>query len=449
MSADLLTDRRTGLLTDVHRQPRDPRMPAGWVSYSAHVARADRWAPWRPDGFGFGASLGDEDAARAAAIGEAVERYCGNAIPDGLTRASWHDLVTAGEDALDPETLALYSTRQYRLPGFPFVPFTRDLTVAWVPGTDLMTGGELWVPASLAYLDFHYGPRAAEPATHSLIYSGIATGIDREHAQRTAVQELIERDACTIWWASGTPARRLDDGGRVVGRLGAPGAGGPVDVRLLHVPSEFDVPVVAAFLQDTAAGHVAFGSACRADPATAAAKAMAEAFGLLQLTRQLDEPGSGVWRAVTSGEIERHVFLPHRPDRRYRELAGSDYRALADLPSVAQLYLDPRMQGAPLQRLRTGPTVPLDALAGARPADHVAQLGRHGIRTVGVDLTTKDVAAAGLVVVRVVCAGLVGNAPPAFPLRGGERLYRIPHQLGWTDRPLVEDDLVTDPIPLA
>jgi ribosomal protein S12 methylthiotransferase accessory factor len=456
---DLLTDSRTGLLTEVHRQPRDPRMPAGWVSSSAQVARADRWASWRPDGFGFGASLGDEQAARAAAVGEAVERYCGNAVPDDLRHATWHELTAAGEDALDPTSLALYSPRQHAQPGFPFVPFTRDLRVAWVPGSDLRTDEAVWVPATLAYLDYRHGSRAGEPPVHSLVYSGIATGADRVSAQRSALEELLERDACTIWWASGAPARLVDDGDLVVGRLGQPGQGSQPQVRLLHIPSELGVPVVAAFLEaphpDGPAGHrhLAFGAACRADPAAAAAKALTEALGLLQLTRQLDDPTSDVWRAVEAGEIERHVFLPHRPDRSYRRLAGEDYRELTDLPPIAQLYLDPAMQSAPLDRLRPTDAVRLDALSAAVPGEHLEgylePLAARGIRVVSVDLTTPDVAAAGLTVVRVIAPGLVGNAPPAFPLRGGRRLYTVPAALGWASGELDEDDLVRHPLPLA
>jgi ribosomal protein S12 methylthiotransferase accessory factor len=456
MSPDRLIDARTGLLTDVRRLPRDPRMPACWVSYSAHVARADRWAPWRPDAFGFGASLGDEQAARAAAIGEAVERYCGNAVPEALAQASWRELDAAGEDALDPASLALYSQRQYAQPGFPFVPFTRDLRVAWVPGTDLATGGDVWVPATLAYLDYRYGPRSAEPPVHSLAYSGIAAGPDLISAQRSAIEELLERDACAIWWASGAPAQLIDDDGLVTGRLGPPGDGGEPAVRLLRVPSDLGVPVAAAFLEEPGPdGHryLAFGAACRADPAAAAAKALTEALGLLQLTRQLDDPRSGLWRAVALGEIEEHVFFPYQADRRYRELAGDGYRKLADLPPVAQLYLDSRMQGTPLDRLRPRDRVGLDTLPAADPGSHlegyVGSLGERGIRTVAVELTTPDVAAAGLVVVRVVAAGLVGNAPPAFPLHGGRRLYTVPAALGWVPRELDEGSLVTDPIPLA
>ncbi|GAA1829430.1 hypothetical protein GCM10009836_04130 [Pseudonocardia ailaonensis] len=420
------------------------------MSYGALVGRTDRFAAWRADATGFGASLGDEYTARAAAIGEAVERYCGNAVPDVLHHSSYDELVRAGRAALDPAALALYSARQHALAGFPFVPFTRDLRVGWVPGTDLHGGGQVWVPASLAYLDYVHGARAAEPPTHSPMYSGIAAGTDRARAERSALEELLERDATGIWWASGAPAAGLDDGGRVTGALGRPAGDVPLRVHLTAVPSAFDVPVVAALVEQEG-GYLGFGTACRADPAAAGSKALVEALGLLRHARDLADPGSLAWAAVASGTIEAHAYLPFRADRRHLDDAGPHYRALTDLPAVAQLYLDPRMQGAPLDRLRPAATRSVEDLPVVPDprAEYLRRLAAAGVRVVSVDLTTPDVAAAGWCVVRVVAAGLVGNGPPAFPLRGSARLYEVPARLGWPDPPRDEDDLVAHPLPLA
>ncbi|KPM54167.1 bacteriocin biosynthesis protein SagD [Frankia sp. R43] len=456
MNGEPLVDARLGLLTGVVDQPPPPGMPSGWLGRSARVARADRFAWWRADGFGFGATLGDPRRARAAAIGEAVERYCGNAVPTDLPTASWDALTARGVQAVDPNDLALYSDRQYSTRGFPFVPFARELEVAWVPGTDLAAGGPVLVPASLVYLDYFHGPHRAEPPTHALMYSGIAAGTSRGAAETAALEELFERDATTIWWASGAPARTVLDDGRVTGQLGRPDPNHPLTVRLLAVPSEFGVPVLAAFLADEAAGVVAFGSACRADPSTAAVKALVEALQLLTLTRQLATPDSDVWRAVAAGDIEDHVFLPFRADRRYGASVSEDYRELVDLPAVAQLYLDPDVQRGALGRLCPDEAVRLDdlpraggpSLDGTRAA-YLERLHRRGLRAVSIDLTTPDVARTGLHVVRVVVPGLVGNGPPAYPLRGGRRLYDVPAALGWSSRPLTEDDLVRHPLPLA
>ncbi|MEU1876993.1 YcaO-like family protein [Streptosporangium sp. NPDC020072] len=441
---DLLVDSRTGVLTALEPQPRRPGLPRWWTGYGAAVADTRRFAPWTADRHGFGATVGDPSHARAAALGEAVERYCGNAVPSGLTVSSWRDLTEA---ALDPETIPLYSAAQYREPGFPFVPFTRDLPVAWTPARDMRDGSRVLVPASLVWLDYFHGPRAAEPPTHALPYSGIATGRGREHAERAALEELFERDATTIWWSSGAACEAVADPETVTAALGD-GRQEP-RVRLLAVPSPFGVPVMAAFLEDLAGGIVAFGSACRATPREAAAKALVEAFGLYSLTLQLADPRGAVWQAVAAGVLEEHVFRPYRADRSYRDAFRPDYRDLTDLPAVAQLYLDPRMQGEPLARLRAAPGPHLDDLPPADAASYLDRLAGAGLTAYSVDLTTPDVAATGLCVVRVLVPGLVGNAPPAFPLRGGGRLYEVPEKLGLTSRVLDEDDLFPHPLPLA
>lgn len=456
MTVEDLVDSRLGLLTSVVDQPPAAGMPAGWLGRSARVARADRFAGWRADGFGFGATLGDAGRARGAAIGEAVERYCGNAMPAVLPMASWDALRARGVAATDPLEFALYSDRQYATAGFPFVCFTRDLEVAWVSGTDLVSGADVLVPASLVYLDYFHGPHRAEPPVNALMYSGIAAGASRVDAETAALEELFERDATTIWWASGATARAVADGGVVTGQLGRPYRDHPLTVRLLAIPSPVEVPVLGAFLADEADRVIAFGSACRADPSAAAVKALVEALQLLTLTRQLADPDSDVWRAVAEGDIERHVFLPFRGDRCYGASVSADYRELVDLPAVAQLYLDPAIQRGALGRLCPQTSIALDAIPPVEaPTSHTARaaylerLRAVGLRVVAVDLTTPDVARAGLHVVRVVVPGLVGNGPPAYPLRGGRRLYDVPVSMGWSTALLTEDDLVCQPLPLA
>lgn len=444
---DLLVDARTGVLTALAPQARRPGLPRFWTGQGSAVADTRRFADWTADRHGFGASLGDPARARGAALGEAVERYCGNAVPDDLPIASWRRLAAP---ALDPETIPLYSAAQYAEPGFPFVPLTRDLEIAWTPATNLVTGEPVLVPASMAWLDYFHGPRAGEPATHSLLYSGIAAGPSRRRAEQAALEELFERDATTIWWASGGPAEAVSDPEQVTAALG--GDGPPV--RLLAIPSPFGVPVMAAFLEDHHAGIVAFGSACRATPREAATKALVEAYGLYSLTLQLADPDGEVWRAVATGALEPHVFRPFRADRSYRDAFRPDYRDLTDLPAIAQLYLDPRMQGAPLDRLRADPEPhpALSALSDLLSADrdgYVELLAEAGLTAYSVDLTTSDIAATGLSVVRVLVPGLVGNAPPAFPLRGAARLYETPRLLGLADRVLTEADLFPHPLPLA
>ena len=128
---------------------------------------------------------------------------------------------------------------------------------------------------------------------------------------------------------------------------------------------------------------------------------------------------------------------------------------MADLTAQAQLWLDPRIHDHHLDRLKNpqpSPTVRIDKLD--RPesdqlCSYVEKIVRHGLRALAVDLTTPDVRSAGLHVARIVVPGLYGNAPPAFPLFGGERLYNEPYRLGLVPWPLQENDLIRRPLPYA
>ncbi|WP_322752535.1 hypothetical protein [Frankia sp. Cas3] len=74
-------------------------------------------------------------------------------------------------------------------------------------------------------------------------------------------------------------------------------------------------------------------------------------------------------------------------------------------------------------------------------------LAKRNLRAVSVDVTTSDVRAAGLAVVRVIVPGLYCNPPAAFPYLGGDRLYTVPTELGWVTENLTEDTLYPYPIP--
>src|SRR5439155_20803291 len=132
---------------------------------------------WDTDSGAACTSFESEDLARRAAIGEAVERYCGNILRPKLQRAgSWRQLTEAGEYALDPESLVLFSDKQYAAPGFPFTRFTRDVETFWVPGRSLTRDRPAWLPANLSYGNWHRGPyRNAPPVAHSH-YAGLGGG---------------------------------------------------------------------------------------------------------------------------------------------------------------------------------------------------------------------------------------------------------------------------------
>jgi ribosomal protein S12 methylthiotransferase accessory factor len=419
------------------------------------VADARRFAPVSVDLVAMGAAFDDEERARRSAIGEAVERYCGNLVPvAGLRRASYSELVRQGEVAVDPMSLALYSDAQYAEPGFPFVRFTRELEVQWKAGVRLADGRPCWVPASLAYINYFNGRQAAEPRTNFVMYSGIAAGESREQAELSGLLEVIERDATMIWWHSGSPCEGINpEDPSIRALLASPWDRGTLRYSVFRIPSRFPLPVIGVLCEDTGRQLVSLGMACRLNPVEALSKAAAEAVHLWTFALGLLDPDGHIWKAITAGIFDARSYQPYRADRRYRDGFRPDYHDMVDLGSNAQYYLDPRthylvdrIREAP-PRLSPGELPSVGGSAAGARDQVVAFLVAEGFEPVSVDLTTSDVASAGLAVVRVVVPGLVPNGPAAFPFLGSPRIREEPARLGLLPEPIGERDLVLAPLP--
>ena len=449
---DLLCDPRYGIVKVLVTQPTSDDLPQALIGVLAHVTDSARLGTWQGDRIAFGSAFEDFDRARAAAIGEAMERYCGNYIPRGLERASHADLVRQGRDAIDPTSLILYAEQQYATPGFPFIPFTRDLPVLWVEGQDMYTGATVMVPASQVYINYHIGALEHEPQTHFVMYSGIAAGRGRGDAERAALEELIERDATMIWWLSGSPCQGIDLNAlpELSRLLESPKGIADVDYHVIRIPSLFAAPVIGALCHDRRNQTVSLGVACRADPLAAARKALIEAAQLRGFALGLLDPEGSVWTAMARGYLDPGVYMPYRADRCYRQSFAADYHDITDLGSQSQFYLDPSTHHHVERILRPAQSIALADLPrinGDSRAGILRQLHSHGFRAISVDVTTPDVALSGMRVVRVIVPGLYPNAPAAFPFLGGRRLYQEPAALGWLPDTVQPEQVVRAPLP--
>ncbi|WP_449064721.1 YcaO-like family protein [Planomonospora algeriensis] len=435
----LLADERTGLIRRLDLLEPEPWWPDGLAICSAEVSSPYLLLPWPADRVATGTAFGDPTRAAMSAVGEAVERYCGNFVPAHLLRSSYRRLR---EPALDPARLALYSDAQHTEPGFPFAPFTADLEVLWTRGTDLVDGTPAWLPASLVYVNYFTAPRTGEPPTNYAMLAGIAAGPSARAARTAALEEVIERDATVVWWSGELPARPVTGADHPAAPLlpetepgwyRAAGATGNCRYRVVAIPTVFEVAVLGVLLDDPETGITVFGVAARPDPAEAVRKALAEAVTLRRYALGLIDPDGEIWAAAAAGVIDPRIFKPHRPDRRYADDYRSDFRDVVDLGCHSQLWLDPRMREhlTPITActdaiaLADLPRVDGDVLDG-----YLKRVTAQGLGVYAADLTTSDIASAGLSVARVIVPGAYSNAPAAFPFLGGHRLREDPARLG-------------------
>jgi ribosomal protein S12 methylthiotransferase accessory factor len=141
-----------------------------------------------------------EDAARASAVMEALERYHAETPDLPLRYGSVDDLGRSGA-VVDLERLP-------RLEGAGLRPGAKAL---WVEGVELGTGATAWVPFELVHMDYTL-PLPPSLGCFQISSTGLAAGNTREEALVHAIAEVIERDAVTLWRQepSRHPERRID-----------------------------------------------------------------------------------------------------------------------------------------------------------------------------------------------------------------------------------------------
>lgn len=448
---EVFVDERTGIVNRLEPLRTHPSAPSTLTIVQSVACDMTRISPCPNGRCNHGSSFVSQDAARAAAIAECIERYCGNWVdPRRLVEASYRELAADREHAVDPERLTLHSTAQYGAAGFPFVPFTRDLRVHWVRGTCLSCDRPAWIPASLVHVNWYRDRFAQDPPTNYAMFSGIAAGASWDAAVASGLEEVIERDATMIWWHN---AHRLP-GVRLTPELEAVWAGPPAELGqrawLIHLENEFGVPVMAGVVENRDDGLLTIGFAARPDPAEAGLKAWAEALALQETSRWMQDAAGPFWK---SGElIDLASLKPPRGDRRYLDDHRSDFHDANTLMSQLQVHLDPRAREVVRPWVDVDPVVPMrsvPALPARSAAVYRERLERRGFEVFAVDMTTSDVAMSNLRVARVVVPGLVPNLPAAFPPLGGRRIRDAAVALGWRDRPLEESELNIFPLPHA
>jgi ribosomal protein S12 methylthiotransferase accessory factor len=419
----------TGAVGEVHEvlaAPEDARLPR----YAVALPDTAPLLGFRADHLGesSGGCAESRERARAAAIGEAVERYAASFVPQaGLVRGSAREL---GRDAVAPERFSLFAPEQHADPAFPFVPFTRDTVVRWARGFSLPAGAPHLLPAQLVYLEWQ-GFRRGEPPIGYATSSGLACGATLEESVLAGLLELVERDAFMLTWTHRLSLPLLDwrDEPELVRweRRYLDPAGG--EHAVVDLSCFLDVPVALAVVSGDGVRQpvCAVGAGSAPTAAQAWKKALAEAYSVRSWGRALVRAGGRVPQPAEIATFADHVRY-HAAER--NRAAASFLTVSSDRRPVADV--SPIPGRTPLERI--------SALC--------ARLAGHGCRASAVDVTTPDARQAGVAVARVV-------APELCPLDvrhdarflGGERLLTLPFRLGLTAAPAAWDDVNHDPHP--
>lgn len=433
LPAEALVDAETGIIRSVREVLHPVGAPHRYLALTASVADARMLGEWPADRVSLGTSFGDPAQARIAAIGEGVERYCGNWLPDVLPRdelrvATAQELRAEGESVIDEDDLPRFADWQLTRPGFPYQRLLPSTPTLWARCEDL-DGGSVSMPDALVHLNWRQSRFRSLPRTHHLNYAGIATGAGFDDARDRGVIEVIERDALEVWWHLDGPTFGIDPA-TVPGLLDDL-RGSSLRVWLVAMPSEF-APAIGALVHDEERGLYAAGFSAALDPARAARKAVLEAVHTWIYTQGCTTADGWVFRAVAEGLMAKGLTLDFRPDADYTAAAGSQFENVIDLGAHVQVWLDPTVHDqarrfrAPAQGVH-----PLSTMSPVTMDEVYERLRARGHRVLTRDLTTTDVRRTALRVVRSIVTGLVPNAPAAFSYLGMPRFREAAEDRGW------------------
>ena len=372
--------------------------------------------------------------AKASALCEALERFCGEDYPGVIReRASLEDMrVRYGDAVIHPNAVMGYSERQFldrdawnaKGSRFNIVPerLLPSVEIDWTPIWSLTKKERCYLPTQLLVMGASQAYSDVDQESARFIAMGCsngnAAGNTLEEAVLQGFLELVERDSTAIWWYN-----RLQRPGIDLAGCADPWIRGLIDdyassgreVWALDVTTDLGITTVVALSRalDGDAERILMGLGCHLDPNIAVQRALAEMNQML-------------------GIAEANL--------------GDDHNGLNDRETVAwlktatienQSYLRPDPCSLPrrieeLSRLHSG-----DLLTDIQYCCSCVEA--KGYEVLVLDQTREHIR---LPVVKVVVPGLRHFWARFAP----GRLYDVPVRMGWLTESLKEEEL--NPIPI-
>jgi ribosomal protein S12 methylthiotransferase accessory factor len=358
------------------------------------------------------------EQARVTCLGEAAERYsCFFAGDEQRLVSSFSKLQ---DTAIHPNELMLFSDSQYARGGCDqmyigtaaLVPTEFDdfAKIEWTEATSCDSRERVFIPTSYCYFGYS---NLDHPAFCFPDSNGCAAGRTLAEAKLGAVLELVERDACAIWWynrivRSNIELHSLESNlasdwlavFRVSGR----------SLTVLDITSDLGIPVFAAISANACGADVRIGLGCNPEPTTAAVRAVGE------LVQQM-------WGSTWDRQ-------QHQMQGGFFANAGSEWNRLVNLSNSP--HLSPT-GSYPIDQVQKG--LPRAKMSIERSNDELlGRLNDAGLRAYFVDLTRDDIQVP---CVRAIVPGLRHFWRRMAP----GRLYDVPVRMRWLSDPMSEDDM--------
>ena len=369
------------------------------------------------------------EQSEASALCEAVERYSGAFHGDEIRTCKRFSEFSDKEqefDAIHPNQVQLFSDHQFdhareinaRQHPYNFVPGRLDpeAAIEWSPVWSLTRDRHCYLPTSMLY-----SMTPEQRGTSDLIAdsNGCAAGNTLEEAILQGFFELVERDAFAIWWYNRLrfPAVDLESFDDVY-LAGAQDYYRKLhrEMWLLDITGDFGIPAFISVSRrtDSQPEDILYGAGAHTDPHIAALRAVCE---MNQCLTWVPRPETG----HTGYGVDDPMCLSW-----WRNATLEEYPYLAPDPGAAPRgrpdYFVPETSDVKEDVERCG------ALVKAK-----------GLEMLVLDQTRPDI---GMPVARVIVPGLRHFWERYAP----GRLYDVPVNMGWREKPLAEADL--NPVPV-
>ncbi len=329
----------------------------------------DSVQPWKSAS---GSISRDEDRAVIGAIAEAMERYSAAVINFQIKKQS--DL--SGEKVIAYNEFSLFSEKQYATPYFQWKKFKME-DAFFGEVFSVYNNEKTWVPQELIGLGTKSNI-ALIPSTST----GLAAHFDKYAGLLLAIQELLERDALTVYWLNSLGGREI----RLEEKYLAPIEKQSGQVFCFDITQKWNphpVVIVCGYLKQRNKKRISMGVACRETYGQAIEKAYLE----------------WVQGAVFAGFYD--VYHPELELNKMEEVVDFDehavyytlYPNLWDKVPLLQKRSAYKPRQADNGKLQS-PKITLEQL--------LIKLKKEGLRIYYRDLTLSDVIMARLTVVRAL-----------------------------------------------
>ncbi|MGB7243495.1 MAG: YcaO-like family protein, partial [Sulfitobacter sp.] len=371
----------------------------------------------------------DARAARAAALGEAIERGCATQFdPAACVHARWDHMP---QKAIRPKAFDLFDAASKSQPDFPYAPMADDTAQTWVWATALSTKKPVLVPASRVFVP--YSPKIAEPPNDYPMISGFAAGASIEAAVLSAMLEVIERDSFMIARANQLPLQPVSlQGDKTLAAVKEVFARCDIEVRVGLITLDFGVPVAIAIARSGNRAHPAtvISAAAAMSPQKACEKALTE------LTAN--------WLNVHHSALTHAGAAPAGDPADLRdETAHGLFFAQHQTVPLLDVWWKTDTEALDLAGQQNAQIAP-----GQHVRDLVSAITAQELEVLIVDLTAPEIAALGLHTVKCLIPGTYPmNFDAVWPHFGGARMRHAPVRAGLRATPLSVDQLCKTPHP--